>query len=223
MSTSAPSLRTRVKRAPQRADYDLDTIRSILDDAFIGHIGVALDRKPFVIPMVYGREGDSVLLHGSNGSRLMRALRDGAEICFSVTHLDALVLARSAFHTSVNYRSVVAFGRCLEVRDPDEKLDALRAVVEHAVPGRWKDVRQPNESEMRQTMVLRLAIDEASAKIRTGGPLDDDDDYSLDCWAGRIPLQLTPGAPLDDDRLLEGVVAPGYAVRYGRPSSDSPE
>jgi nitroimidazol reductase NimA-like FMN-containing flavoprotein (pyridoxamine 5'-phosphate oxidase superfamily) len=222
MSATAPSLRTRVKRVPQRAHYDLDTVREILDDAFIAHVGVSLDGQPFVIPMVFGREGDSVLLHGSNGSRLMRSLRDGAEICFSVTHLDALVLARSAFHTSVNYRSVVIFGRCTEVSDPEEKQVALRSVVEHAVPGRWNDVRQPNESETRQTMVLRLAIDEASAKVRTGGPLDDEEDYALACWAGRIPLHLIPGAPIDDERLVDGVAAPLYATHYERPGDKTP-
>ena len=166
-----PTPRSRVRRVPARARYDRASVEAILDEGFVCHVALALEGRPVSIPMVYARLGDALLLHGSTASRLMRALRDGAEASVSVLHVDGLVLARSAFHHSVNYRSVVLFGRAEEVTDAGQKLAALRAIVEHAVPGRWPDVRGPDLREFHQTLVLRLPISEASAKLRSGGPV----------------------------------------------------
>jgi nitroimidazol reductase NimA-like FMN-containing flavoprotein (pyridoxamine 5'-phosphate oxidase superfamily) len=215
----APSERTRVRRAPQRARYDRETVEAILDEGVFAHVGFAVEGRPFVIPMVYGRRGDVLYLHGSPASRLLRAGRDGVELCLTVTHLDGIVLARSAFHTSVNYRSVVLFARAVPVDDAAEKLEALRAVVDHAVPGRWSGVRGPDETEFRRTLVLKVPISEASAKVRTGPPVDDESDMTSDAWAGVIPVQLAYGEPLPDPQLRAGIEPTPDVAGYRGPGS----
>jgi nitroimidazol reductase NimA-like FMN-containing flavoprotein (pyridoxamine 5'-phosphate oxidase superfamily) len=190
--------RTRVRRLAKRGVYDAATIRTILDEALICHVGFAVDGKPVVIPTIHWRDGDRLYVHGSGASHMLRSLRDGVEACVTVTLLDGIVLARSAFHHSMNYRSVVVFAKAVEVTDRDEKLRALEKLVEHIVPGRSAEIRAPNESELRQTLVLSLPISEASAKIRTGPPIDDDEDYALPVWAGVVPITLTRGEPIED-------------------------
>jgi nitroimidazol reductase NimA-like FMN-containing flavoprotein (pyridoxamine 5'-phosphate oxidase superfamily) len=208
--------RTKLKRLPKRGSVDRETIYQILDEAFVCHVGFTVDGQPFVIPTGYARDGDRLLIHGSAASRMLRVLALEADVCVTVTLLDGLVLARSAFHHSMNYRSVVIFGRAKVVSGVQEKLKALRAFTEHVVPGRWKDVRRPSENELKATLVLSLDIDEASAKIREGAPIDDQADYQLDVWAGVIPLRLTAGAPVDDPKLNEGITVPLYASSYKR-------
>ena len=208
--------RTKLKRLPKRGSYERETIYQILDEAFVCHVGFTVDGQPYVIPTAYARIGDQLLIHGSAASRMLRALSWEADVCVTVTLIDGLVLARSAFHHSMNYRSVMIFGRAKIISDESEKLEALRAFTEHIVCGRWKDVRQPSENELKATLVLSLPIDEAAAKIRTGAPVDDEADYELDVWAGVIPLQLTSGAPVDDTRLKEGIAAPQYLANYKR-------
>jgi nitroimidazol reductase NimA-like FMN-containing flavoprotein (pyridoxamine 5'-phosphate oxidase superfamily) len=198
MTEIAVTDRTRVRRLAKRGAYDAATIHAILDEALICHVGFAVDGKPVVIPTIHWRDGDRLYVHGSGASHMLRNLRDGVEACVTVTLLDGLVLARSAFHHSMNYRSVVIFAKAVEVTDRDEKLRALEKLVEHIVPGRSAEVRAPNESELRQTLVLALPIEEASAKIRTGPPIDDDEDYSLPVWAGVVPITLTRGEPIED-------------------------
>ena len=206
--------RTRVRRLPKRGAYELETIHAILDEALICHVGFVVNDSPVVIPTIHWRDGDTLYFHGSAASRMLRSLRGGVEACVTITLLDGLVLARSAFHHSMNYRSVVIFGKAREVTERDEKLRALEALVEHVVRGRGAEVRAPNESELRQTLVLALPISEASAKIRTGGPVDDDEDYALPVWAGVLPLALTPGAPIADERVTSDV--PEYVRNYAR-------
>lgn len=208
--------RITLKRLPKRGSYDRDVINSILDEGFICHVGFVVDGKPFVIPTGYTRVKDKLLIHGSQASRMLRTLSEGIEVCVTVTLLDGLVLARSAFHHSMNYRSVVIFGRATLVEDRAEKMSALFALSEHIIPNRWQDVREPNESELRQTTVLSLPIDEASAKIRTGPPLDDEEDYEMEVWAGVMPLRIVAGQPLADPRLLPDIDPPDYVVRYNR-------
>jgi uncharacterized protein len=198
MTEIAVTDRTRVRRLPKRASYDVATIHAILDEALICHIGFAVEERPVVIPTIHWREGDRLYVHGSAASHMLRSLKDGVEACVTVTLLDGLVMARSAFHHSMNYRSVVVFGTATEVTDPEEKRRALERLVEHIAPGRSAEVRAPNESELRQTLVLSLPIEEASAKIRTGPPIDDDEDYALPVWAGVIPLRLERGEPVTD-------------------------
>ena len=210
--------RTTLKRLPKRGSYDRELINSILDEGFICHAGFNVDGKPFVIPTGYARVGDSLVIHGSQASRMLRTLGQGIDVCVTVTLIDGLVLARSAFHHSMNYRSVVVFGRATVIDDPDAKIAALRTLSEHIIPGRWDDVRQPNESEMQQTTVLSLALSEASAKVRTGPPLDDEDDYELSVWAGVIPLRIVAGAPIDDSRVPANSKVPEYAIEYARPA-----
>jgi nitroimidazol reductase NimA-like FMN-containing flavoprotein (pyridoxamine 5'-phosphate oxidase superfamily) len=210
--------RTTLKRLPQRGSYDRDVIDQILDEGFICHVGFAVDGRPFVIPTGFARVGDRLLIHGSQASRMLRTLGQGIDVCVTVTLLDGLVLARSAFHHSMNYRSVVVFGNARVVEDPDEKLEALRALSEHMIPGRWDDVRQPNERELQSTTVLSVPLTEASAKVRTGPPADDEEDYELPVWAGVIPLCLGAGKPIDDPRLPEKSGPPKYAVEYIRPA-----
>ena len=209
--------RSRVKRLHERGRYDFDTAAAILDSGFLCHVGYVIDGKPYVTPTSYWREGDHVYWHGSSASRMLRTVAGGVDCCLTVSHIDGLVLARSAFHHSINYRSVVIFGKASAVSDPDEKMTALHALTDHIVPGRWRDVRTPNESEMRATMVLKLPLVEVSAKVRTGPPIDDEEDYGLSVWAGVVPLKLTPGDPIDDDRLPRGVGPPEYATKYSRP------
>ncbi len=206
--------RTTVKRLPKRASYDRQTIHAILDEALLCHAGFVVNGAPVVIPTIHWREGETLYFHGSSASRMLRTLRDGVDACVTVTLLDGLVLARSAFHHSMNYRSVVVFGKAREISDREEKLRALDALVEHVVRGRAKDVRAANEIELKATLVLALPIEEASAKIRTGGPVDDDEDYALPVWAGVLPLTLTPGVPVAD----AGVTSPEppYVTSYRR-------
>jgi len=205
--------RTRVRRIAERGNYETATIHAILDEALLCHVGFVVDGRPVVIPTIHWRDGETLYFHGSAASRMLRSLRGGVEACVTVTLLDGLVLARSAFHHSMNYRSVVIFGTAREVSE-DEKLRALEALVEHVVRGRSKDVRGPNVKELRQTLVLAMPIEEASAKIRTGGPVDEDEDYALPIWAGVLPLQLTPGEPIVDDGV--SVAMPENVRRYLR-------
>src|SRR5713226_6811193 len=209
--------RTILKRLPQRGNYDRELINQILDEGFICHVGFAVDSKPFVIPTGYARVGDRLFIHGSQASRMLRTVGQGIEVCVTVTLIDGLVLARSAFHHSMNYRSVVVFGRATVVDEREEKFAALRVLSDHMIPGRWDDVREPNERELQLTTVLSLPLDEASAKVRTGPPLDDQQDYELSVWAGVIPLCLVAGSPVDDARLSTYSEVPKYAVEYARP------
>jgi len=208
--------RTRVRRLPNRGVFDRETIYSILDAGFVCHVGFAVDGKPFVIPTGYARIGDRFCIHGSAASRMMRELSGGIDVCVTVTLIDGLVLARSAFHHSMNYRSVVVFGTAELLTDDDEKMEALRALTEHIVPGRWPEVRWPNALELKATTVLTLPIEEASAKVRTGGPIDDEEDYQMDTWAGVLPLATTAGSPVNDTRLKEGIPVPDHVSRYER-------
>lgn len=219
--------RTRVRRIPARGVYDRETIDAILDEGLIAHVGMASSpepsaegaspSQPFVIPMVYARLGDTIYLHGSPGSRLLRALAGGAETTLCVTLVDALVLARSGMHHSMNYRSVVVFGRCAEVTEEAEKRAALDRIVEHVIPGRTRDARGANDKELRQTMVVGLPLNEASAKIRSGPPKDDDEDLELDVWAGLIPLRTVAGDPVDAPDLVRPIPQPEYVRSYSRP------
>jgi nitroimidazol reductase NimA-like FMN-containing flavoprotein (pyridoxamine 5'-phosphate oxidase superfamily) len=208
--------RTTLKRLPQRGSYDRETIATILDEGFICHVGFVADGKPVVIPTGYARVGDRLIIHGSQASRMLRNLAQGIDVCVTVTLIDGLVLARSAFHHSMNYRSVVVFGRATLIDDPDEKATALRSLSEHMIPGRWDDVREPSEQEMKQTTVLSLPLTEASAKVRTGPPLDDEEDYNLPVWAGVIPLRMIADEPFDDGRIPEKSETPRYAAEYSR-------
>jgi nitroimidazol reductase NimA-like FMN-containing flavoprotein (pyridoxamine 5'-phosphate oxidase superfamily) len=213
----------RLRRKRERGDYDRTVIDAILDEALIAHLGIA-DRhgQPYVVPTLHARSGDVVYCHGSTASRTLRALAAGAKACLTVTLLDGLVLARAAMHHSANYRSVMLLGKATPVESEAEKLSALEAVVEHIVPGRWGDVRPPNENELRATSVLAIPIDEASAKVRTGPPLDDEEDYSLDTWAGLIPLSSRAGDAESDPRLVEGIPPPQYVSAYRRPGAPRP-
>jgi uncharacterized protein len=213
MTALPVSDRTRVRRLPKRGDYDVATIHAILDEALLCHVGFVVEGAPVVIPTIHWRGGDQLYFHGSAASRMLRSLRDGVEACVTVTLLDGLVLARSAFHHSMNYRSVVIFGTA-RVVEGDEKLQSLDALVEHVVRGRSREVRPPNELEMKQTLVLVLPIAEASAKIRTGPPVDDEEDYALPVWAGVLPLQLTPQALIPDAGVTAEV--PEYLKNYVR-------
>ena len=215
MTTTATE-RTRVRRLPKRGHYDRDTINNILDEGFICHVGFVLDGQPYVIPTGYARIGDDLYIHGSSASRMLRSLAGGIDVCVTITLIDGLVLARSAFHHSMNYRSVVILGKASLVDDNDEKMEALEAFTEQVVPGRWADVRWPTELELKATSVLKLPIEEASAKIRTGGPIDDEEDYAMDVWAGVVPLQVAALEPVDDARLQQGIEPPAYAQNYHR-------
>lgn len=192
-------------------------VNAILDEGFICHVGFVADNRPFVTPTGYGRAGDKLYIHGSVASRMLRNLSAGLDVCVTVTLVDGLVLARSAFHHSMNYRSVVIFGRAQVVADEDEKMRALQVFTDHIMRGRWEESRQPNEKEMRATMVLSLPLTEASAKIRTGPPIDDEEDYALSVWAGELPLHLATGAAVPDARLKEGTELPLYIRDYSRP------
>ena len=208
--------RTKLKRLPKRGHFDRETVYGILDEGFICHVGFAPEGQPVVIPTGYARVDDKLYIHGSQASRMLRTLAGGVDVCVTVTLVDGLVLARSAFHHSMNYRSVVLFGRATLVKEREEKLAALLALSEHIVRGRWAEVREPNEQELRQTTVLSLALVEASAKIRTGPPLDAEEDYALPVWAGVLPLRLEMGEPIDDPRLPEGIDVPEYVLNYKR-------
>jgi uncharacterized protein len=214
--TDAPSERTQVHRLPERGIYDREVIDAILDEALICHVGHIVDGHPRVIPTIHARIGDTLYIHGSNASRTLRAARTDAEICVEVTLIDGLVLARSAFHHSMNYRSVVVYGKARPVTDAEEKFAAQRALVDHVVHGRSNDARMPNERELNQTTILAIGLNEASAKVRTGPPKDEPEDYELAVWAGVVPMHLEPGAPDPDPQLSPGLEPPPYATDYRR-------
>jgi hypothetical protein len=216
MSDFTPTDRTQVKRLPKRGKYDAETVHKILDEAFVCHVGFVADGQPYVIPTNFGRVGDTLYLHGSAASRMLRTLSQGIPVCVTVTLVDGLVLARSAFHHSVNYRSVVILGTAKVVEDPNEKMEALRLFTEHIMKGRWDEIRWPNEQEMKGTTVLALPLEEVSAKVRVGGPVDDEEDYSLPVWAGVLPLNTTTAAPVPDTRLKAGTPVPNYISKYTR-------
>jgi nitroimidazol reductase NimA-like FMN-containing flavoprotein (pyridoxamine 5'-phosphate oxidase superfamily) len=208
--------RTTVKRLPKRGVYDRAEIYRILDEAMICHVAFVQDGQPFAIPTGFARDGDALFIHGSPASRMLKTLSEGVPVCVTVTLLDGLVVARSAFHSSMNYRSVVILGMARPVTDPERKLHAMRALVDHLIPDRWGDLRPITPKELKATLVLELPITEASAKVRTGGPIDDDDDYALPIWAGVVPLAITPSAPVPDERLGRGLSPPQYVRRYSR-------
>ncbi len=211
-----PTPRTRLVREAERAVYDREAAYRILDEGFLCHVGFVVDGQPFVIPTSYGRKGDTLLIHGSAASRMLRQLKESVPVCITVTLLDGLVLARSIFNHSMNYRSVVVLGKATLVDDPAEKLEALRLLSEHIIPGRWADSRQPNERELKATAVLRVPIDEFSAKVRSGPAIDDEEDYSFPTWAGVVPLEMIAGAPVGDLRLDPSREVPAYAKHYTR-------
>ncbi|HXL22375.1 MAG TPA: pyridoxamine 5'-phosphate oxidase family protein [Candidatus Dormibacteraeota bacterium] len=211
-----PTDRTRVVREPHRGAYDRETICAILDEGLVCHIGFSVEGQAYVIPTMFARIEDAVYFHGSAASRMLRNLGAGIPVCLTVTLTDGLVLARSVFNHSMNYRSVVALGKVVLVEDAGEKLAALRAFTEKILPGRWNEARQPSEKELKATSILRLPLTEASAKLRVGPPEDDAEDYALRVWAGVIPLQLTPGAPIRDARCDASIPTPAYAENYRR-------
>src|SRR6202140_671093 len=211
-----PSARTRLVREPDRAVYDRAAAYKILDEGFICHVGFVVDGQPFVIPTGYGRVGDCLYIHGSAASRMLRRVDEGIAVCVTVTLLDGLVLARSIFNHSMNYRSVMILGTAVAVTDAKEKLEALRLLSEHILPGRWAESRQPTEKELKATLVMRLPIEEFSAKVRQGPPIDDEDDYGFPTWAGVIPLEVVAGKPIDDPKLDPEREAPTYVRTYSR-------
>ena len=217
MSQISQTERTTLKRLPQRGSFDREVINAILDEGFVCHAGFIADHKPVVIPTGYARVNESLIIHGSQASRMLRALGKGIDMCVTVTLIDGLVLARSAFHHSMNYRSVVVFGRATAIETRSEKLAALRALSEHMIPGRWDYVREPNERELQQTTVLSVPLNEASAKIRTGQPIDDDEDYDLPIWAGILPLRMLADAPVADPLMRMDVDIPAHVPTYGKP------
>lgn len=216
MSDFTPTERTQVKRLPKRGKYDRETVYSILDGAFVCHVGFSVDGQPYVIPTNYGRSADTVYLHGSAASRMLRTLGGGVPVSVTVTLVDGLVLARSAFHHSVNYRSVVILGTARLVEDPAEKMEALRVFTEHVMKGRWDDVRHPTEQELKATTVLALPLEEVSAKVRTGGPVDDEPDYTLPVWAGVLPLETVAKEPVPDPQRKNEPALPNYLKNYNR-------
>jgi uncharacterized protein len=212
----AISDRTRVLREPQRAVYDREVIYKILDEGFVCHVGFTADEQTFVIPTMYARVGDAIYFHGSAASRMLRGVGAGLKVCVTITLTDGLVLARSVFNHSMNYRSVVALGNAVVVDEPGEKLAALRAFTETILPGRWNDARQPNEKELKATTILRLPLTEVSAKVRVGGVEDDAEDYALQVWAGIVPLRLVTETPIRDERCDASLVTPPYALNFRR-------
>jgi len=219
-SSKPPSDRVRLRRKRERGSYDRAVIESILDEALIAHLGIVDgDGQPFVIPTLHARSGDVVYLHGSTASRALRTLQAGAPACLTVSLLDGLVLARAAMHHSANYRSAILLGSARIVEDEREKFAALEAIVEHIVPGRWAEARRPSENELKATAVLALAIDEASAKVRTGPPIDDEEDYALPVWAGVIPIASQARAAESDPLLPAGITVPDSAAHYARPGA----
>lgn len=208
--------KTTLKRLPQRGDFDRATVYRILDEAFVCHVGFAVDGQPFVIPTSFGRDSDTLYIHGSAASRMLRSLKQEIPVCVTVTLIDGLVLARSAFHHSINYRSVVIFGQASVLEEPSEKFAALRTITEHILPGRWADVREPNEQELKATSVLAVPLVEVSAKVRTGAPKDDDEDMAIPAWAGELPLRAATGTPIPDAYLPPDAEPPNYVVNYNR-------
>lgn len=216
MKTLAITEKTKISRSAKRGSYEIDTINAILDEGLFCHIAYEHDGQPMMIPTAYCRINDKIYIHGSVGSHFMRMLAEGKDICFVVSLIDGLVLARSAFHHSVNYRSVIAFAKAEVVTDEDERWNALEQITEHLVPNRWADVREPYKNEMQKTMILSFTLDEASAKIRTGDPIDDEEDYALPVWAGILPLKVQASAPIPDPRLIPSVSIPEYLHNYKR-------
>lgn len=208
--------RTKLGRLPKRGSHDLATIHAILDDGFLAHVGFNVNSQPFVIPTLYGRKPDhsTLYLHGSAASRMLRELEGGIPACVTVTLVDGIVLARSAFHHSMNYRSMVAFGTARKIEDAADKMRALETVSEHVIRGRWADVRRPSDAELKATSVLEFSIEEASAKVRTGPPVDDEEDYDLPVWAGVLPVAPVTGSPVPDPRMTNGHPAPEYVLKY---------
>ena len=216
-AAAPPSARTRVRRHPERAHYDRETVLAILDEGLVCHLGFLVDGVPFVMPTMYARRGDVLYVHGSPASRMLRSAAGPADVCLTVTLLDGLVLARSVFNHSMNFRSVVVLGRAEEVVEPDEKMLAFEALVEHVCRGRWDDARRPTDKELAATLVLRLSLDEVSAKVRDGGPRDGEDDLGLPVWAGEIPLRTTAMTPVRDERVPAAIAAPASIAGYARP------
>jgi len=216
MSKFTPTERTKVRRLPDRGKYDPESVYGILDEAFICHVGFVVDGQPYVIPTGFARVNDTLYIHGSAASRMLRTLADGVQVCITATLVDGIVMARSGFHSSMNYRSVVILGQAMQVEGRDEKLAALEAFSEQVMPGRWKDLRETTDAELKGTLVLTLPLKEVSAKVRTGPPKDDESDYALPLWAGVVPLKLTAGTPIDDPRLPRGIEPPDYARNYKR-------
>jgi len=214
--TPTPTTRTRVVREPDRGVYDREAVYRILDEAFLCHVGFTVDGQPFVIPTSFGRKDANLYIHGSAASRMLRQMKEGVAVCVTVTLLDGLVLARSVFNHSMNYRSVVVLGKATLVEDPAEKLEALRTLSEHILPGRWDDSRQPNERELKATSVLRVPIEEFSAKVRTGPPIDDAEDMTFPTWAGVVPLEMQAGEPIADEQLKPEITIPTYIHPYSR-------
>lgn len=214
--TFPPTERTRVVRESHRGAYDRETIYKILDEGFVCHVGFAAEGQPYVIPTLFARVGDAIYFHGSAASRMLLSVSEGIPVCVTVTLTDGFVLARSVFNHSMNYRSAVALGKAILVDAPEEKLAALHAFTEKILPGRWNEARQPNEKELKATSILRLPLTEVSAKIRVGPPEDDAADYALTVWAGVIPLHLTPGAPIRDEKCDTSIPTPAYAAHYKR-------
>ena len=214
MSDFQPTPRTQVKRLAKRGHYDRETVYQILDAGFVCHVGFSVDGQPYVIPTNYGRSGDVLYLHGSAASRMLKTVSGGVPVCVTVTLVDGLVMARSAFHHSVNYRSVVILGTAQLVEDPAEKREALHIFTEHVMKGRWNDVRQPAEHELKATTVLSLPLVEVSAKVRTGGPVDDEADYELPVWAGVLPLETVAKPAVPDGRCKPGLPVPEYLKNY---------
>ena len=224
MSTYTPTQRTKVRRLSKRAVYDKAQVHAILDEGFLCHVGFTQDSHPFVIPTLYARSGETLYMHGSGASRMLKTLAQGVDVCVTVTLVDAYVLARSAFHHSMNYRSVTVLGRARLVAEEAEKMEALRVITDHVVPGRWDEVRGPNELEMKQTVVLALPLEEVAAKVRTGPPADDEEDYALPIWAGIVPIHTQLGEPVADGRVLPGVKTverSRFALRTGKDAERS--
>ena len=217
--------RTKIKSNAIRAVYDVADIIKIIDDSFICNIGFVTDNQPFVIPVSYGRENNKIFFHGAKGSRMFKTLRTGTEICVTITIVDGIVLARSAFNHTINYRSVVIFGKAQEINDPTEKTKSLKTITEHIIPGRWNDVREPNDKELNATSVFSLDINEASAKVRSGPPLDKDEDLKLNVWAGVLPLRMENEEPIIDSTIIDGInhntIVPDYIKKFKEKNNGS--
>ena len=218
MSTFPVTPRNELRRYAKRASYDRDVVYPILDEALVCQVGFAIDGEPFVIPTIHARMGDTLLLHGLKGGRMLEHVNAGNTVCVSVTLLDGLVLARTVFNHSMNYRSVVLYGRGAAITEPAAKLEALRHLTDQITPGRWNDARQPNEKELKQTTIVAIEIESATAKVRQGAPGDDGEDLEYPAWAGVLPLPMVPQAPIQDPKQQEAFPVPGYVANYRRPA-----